>query len=53
MKVILMVGFGHFKNKRFIRLVVVNCENSLEDLMQFFTVLEEFTQQNKHLIKKI
>ena len=49
----LMVGFGHFKNKRFIRLVVVNCENSLDDLMQFFTVLEEFTQQNKHLIKKI
>ena len=50
---ILMVGFGHFKNKRFVRLVVVNCENSLDDLMQFFTVLEEFTQQNKHLIKKI
>ncbi|KRO68511.1 MAG: hypothetical protein ABR81_06025 [Cryomorphaceae bacterium BACL11 MAG-121128-bin16] len=49
----LMVGFGHFKNKRFVRLVVVNCENSLDDLMQFFTVLEEFTQQNKHLIKKI
>ena len=49
----LMVGFGHFKNKRFVRLVVVNCENSLEDLLHFFTVLEEFTQQNKHLIKKI
>ena len=50
---ILMVGFGHFKNKRFVRLVVVNCENSLDDLMQFFTVLEEFTHQNKHLIKRI
>jgi hypothetical protein len=48
-----MVGFGHFHEKRFVRLVVVNCENLHDDLMQFFTVLEEFTEQNKDLIKKI
>jgi sulfinoalanine decarboxylase/sulfinoalanine decarboxylase/aspartate 1-decarboxylase len=48
----LMVGFGNFQKKSFVRLVVVNCENSLDDLMQFFTVLEEFAQQNKDLIKK-
>jgi len=49
----LMVGFGQFHDHRFIRLVVVNCENLIDDLMQFFAVLEEFIQQNKDLIKKI
>ena len=48
----LMVGFGNFQNKRFVRLVVVNCENSVNDLMQFFKVLEEFTEQNKNWIRK-
>ena len=49
----LMVGFGIFQNKRFIRLVIVNCENSIDDLMQFFKVLEEFAKTNQHAIKKI
>jgi sulfinoalanine decarboxylase/sulfinoalanine decarboxylase/aspartate 1-decarboxylase len=48
----LMVGFANFQNTSFIRLTVVNCENSFDDLMQFFSVLEEFAQQNKDLIKK-
>ena len=30
----LMVGFGTFKNNTFIRLVIVNCENSVDDIMQ-------------------
>jgi sulfinoalanine decarboxylase len=49
----LMVGFGYFHDKCFIRLVVVNCENSPDDLIRFFKTLEEFAQQNKDLIKKI
>ena len=49
----LMVGFGNFKNTSFIRLVVVNCENSVDDLMRFFTILERFAKTNKKLIKKI
>ena len=49
----LMVGFAYFQNKSFVRLAVVNCENLQNDLMQFFTVLEEFTEKNKDLIKKI
>jgi sulfinoalanine decarboxylase/sulfinoalanine decarboxylase/aspartate 1-decarboxylase len=48
----LMVGFGYFHDKCFIRLVVVNCENSPDDLIRFFKILEEFAQQNKDLIKK-
>ena len=49
----LMVGFGSFQNKKFVRLVVVNCENSYDNLMQFFKILEEFTKQNQDLLKKI
>ena len=49
---ILMVGFGDFQNKRFIRLVVVNCENSITELMQFFEIFEKFANQNKDLIKR-
>ena len=49
---ILMVGFGDFQNKRFIRLVVVNCENSITELMKFFEVFEKFANQNKDLIKR-
>ena len=48
----LMVGFGRFKNKRFIRLVVVNCENSAADLIQFFQLLEAYSDKNSHLIKR-
>ena len=47
-----MVGFGEFQDKRFIRLVVVNCENSLSELMDFFKVFEKFANQNKDLIKR-
>ena len=49
---ILMVGFGDFQGQRFIRLVIVNCENSLSDLMHFFKVFESFSNKNKHLIKR-
>ena len=47
---ILMVGFGNFHKKTFVRLVLVNCENSLEELMQFFKILEDFADKNSHLI---
>lgn len=48
----LMVGYGSFKNTTFIRLVIVNCENSVDDLMRFFTALENFAKKNKNIIKK-
>ncbi|MBT3622212.1 MAG: aminotransferase class V-fold PLP-dependent enzyme [Flavobacteriales bacterium] len=42
----LMVGFGHFQNDKFIRLVTINGENSKEDILHFFSVLEEFAADN-------
>jgi glutamate/tyrosine decarboxylase-like PLP-dependent enzyme len=48
----LMIGFGDFRDTRFLRLVVVNCENSLDDLMIFFKIIEQFTEKNKDLIKR-
>ena len=48
----LMIGFGNFQAKSFVRLVIVNCENSLDDITRFFKVLEEFVKQNKDLLKK-
>ena len=47
------IGFGNFQNKKFVRLVVVNCENTHEDLMRVFQVLEKFANKNKNLLKKI
>ena len=48
----LMVGFGTFQNNIFIRLVLVNYENSPNDLIQFFKTLENFAHKNARLIKK-
>ena len=49
----LMVGFGIFKNKRFVRLVIVNGENSFSDIMNFFMRLEKFAEEYKEEIKKV
>ena len=49
----LMVGFGTFKNNKFIRLVIVNGENSLEDVISFFGILERFAEEHQEHIKKI
>ena len=47
-----MVGFGNFKNKTFIRLVLVNFENSTTDVVNFFNILEDFADKNIAKIKK-
>ncbi len=49
---VLMVGFGKFKTNKFIRLVTINAQNSKEDLLQFFKILEKFALQNKDYIKR-
>ena len=49
----LMVGFGHFHDNGFIRLVTINGENSHEDLKHFFNVLEKFANENADSIKRI
>jgi hypothetical protein len=45
------VGFGTFKEKTFIRLVTINANNTKEDILNFFTILEDFVDKNPNLIK--
>ena len=49
----LMVGFGKFKKTTFVRLVTINSENTEDDIINFFKVLEKFTLENSELVKKI
>jgi len=49
----LMVGFGHFHDNTFVRLVTINGENSEQDTLNFFKVMEEFVRDNSDLIKRI
>ena len=46
----IMVGFGAFKGKEFIRFVTVNSENSKEDILNFFKKLEAFVAENEALL---
>ena len=42
----LMVGYGNHKGKTFIRLVTINRENSEEDILNFFKIIEDFAEKN-------
>jgi len=48
----LMVGFGYFHKQGFVRLVTINGENTNENILNFFKVLEDFVSQNTGLIKR-
>jgi sulfinoalanine decarboxylase len=48
----LMIGFGYFLKQGFVRLVTINGENTHENILNFFKVLEEFVRDNPELIKK-
>ncbi|GGE43931.1 pyridoxal phosphate-dependent decarboxylase family protein [Psychroflexus planctonicus] len=41
----LMVGYGNFKGTDFVRLVTINSNNSDEEIVNFFKVLEKFAVQ--------
>ncbi|MFT5765592.1 MAG: glutamate/tyrosine decarboxylase-like PLP-dependent enzyme [Saprospiraceae bacterium] len=43
----LLVGYGSFKGNEFIRLVTINAQNSHEDIINFFRILEKFVKENK------
>jgi sulfinoalanine decarboxylase len=49
----LMIGFGYFHKQGFVRLVTINGENTNENILNFFTVLEEFTAKYHETIKRI
>jgi len=48
----LMVGFGIFHNSTFIRLATVNAENSEQDILNFFEILEDFAAKNSLILKR-
>lgn len=46
-----VVGFGSFGNDTFVRLVTVNANNSKQDLLNFFAVMEDFVEKTPNLAK--
>jgi sulfinoalanine decarboxylase/sulfinoalanine decarboxylase/aspartate 1-decarboxylase len=46
----LVVGFGNVNNQEFIRLVTVNAQNTTQDILHFFEVLEKFVSENEALL---
>jgi len=40
----LMVGYGSFQEDEFVRFVTINAQNSKEEILEFFKVLEEFAE---------
>jgi sulfinoalanine decarboxylase len=49
----LMIGFGYFLKQGFVRLVTINGENTNENILNFFEIMEEFVRDNPGLIKRI
>jgi len=47
-----MIGFGYFLKQGFVRLVTINGENTNENILNFFKVLEGFVSQNTDIIKR-
>ena len=43
----LLVSYGERKNQDFVRLVTINAQNEEKDILDFFTLLERFVQENK------
>lgn len=47
----LLVGYGSFEETEFIRFVTINAQNSREDILNFFSILEAFVDKNLELLK--
>ncbi len=47
----LLVGYGSFKNDEFIRLITINAQNEHQDILDFFSTLEQFVEENAALFK--
>lgn len=46
----LMVGYGSFRDDEFIRLVTINAQNSKDDILNFFKILEAFVEKNYNFL---
>ena len=47
---ITVVGFGSFNEDTFVRLVTINANNSKQDILNFFNVLEKFVENHSTLL---
>ena len=47
----LLVGYGSFRDTEFIRLVTINAQNKEEDIINFFTTLEQFVEKHSSLFE--
>jgi len=43
----LMVGFGSFQGVDFVRLITINSDNSEKEILNFFTILEDFVAEHQ------
>lgn len=43
----LLVGYGSFNDQEFIRLVTINAQNSKDDIINFFKLIEDFVAENE------
>ena len=43
----LLVGYGSYKEDEFVRFVTINAQNSKEDIINFFKVLEKFVEESE------
>ncbi len=48
---ITVVGFGDFDEDTFVRFVTINATNTKEDILNFFKVLENFVEENQHILE--
>ena len=48
---ITVVGFGDFNEDTFVRFVTINATNTKEDILSFFKVLENFVEENQHILE--
>tara|TARA_B100000900_G_scaffold129543_1_gene109556 strand:+ start:2347 stop:3744 length:1398 start_codon:yes stop_codon:yes gene_type:complete len=49
----IMVGYGRFNDKTFVRLVTINSQNTKKEIDSFFKILEKFSKDFGNEIKKI
>lgn len=49
----LMVGYGAFRGNEFIRLVTINAQNTKEDILNFFSILENFVEENQARLQEL
>ena len=47
-----LVAYGYFREQKFVRLITINANNTKEDILNFFEVLEIYVNQHQQSIKK-